>query len=267
MRTARALHLYTYRIYIYDLRKELIHLEYPDKLPFAEVEANYLSVCERVRRASGGRCGVLLATKTVSCEQMNLLAGGHAPLLIGENRVQELCEKYPFLDRERMEIHFIGHLQTNKVKQIIDKVSMIHSVDSLRLAEEIDRRAAGIGKVMDVLCEINIGREADKGGAMPEEAEELCARISALPALRLRGLMTMAPRQACESDNAPFFKETKEIYERIRASSPTYTHFDTLSMGMSDSYGIAAALGATVVRVGSAVFGKRSPLVPDVTDK
>lgn len=240
------------------IRKELIRLEYKDKLTNGEVEENYLEVSRRVSEASGGGCRVLLATKTVSCEQINFLAERHGHLLIGENRVQELCEKYPFLDRERLEIHFIGQLQTNKVKQIIDKVSMIHSVDSLHLAEEIDRRARAVGKVMDVLCEINIGREADKGGVMPEGAEKLCERIDALPGLRLRGLMTMAPKFEDAGDYAPYFSETKRIYERIRASRPTDTEFDTLSMGMSESYMSAASLGSTVVRVGSAVFGKRS---------
>lgn len=233
-------------------------MEYTDKLPDSEVEANYARVCESVRRASGGTCKVLLATKTVSSRQINYLAEKNGSLLIGENKVQELCEKFPTLDKARLEIHFIGHLQTNKVKQIIDKVDMIHSVDSLRLAEEIDRRAKGIGKIMDVLCEINIGREADKGGVMPDDAEMLCRQISELSGLRLRGIMTMAPKLENESDYVPHFTETQRIYERIRALSLKNTEFDTLSMGMSESYLTAAELGSTVVRVGSAVFGKRN---------
>lgn len=230
---------------------------YTDKLPYQKVKENYCEVCKTVSELSDGRCKVLLATKTVSVEQINRLALDNGCLLIGENKVQELCDKYPQLDKERLEIHFIGHLQTNKVKQIADKVTMIHSVDSLKLALEIDRRSREAGKRMDVLCEINIGREADKGGVLPEEAEKLCFVISKLENLRLRGIMTMAPKLENENDYVPYFEETQRLYERIRVSNPEFTDFDTLSMGMSESYKTAAKCGSTMVRVGSAVFGKR----------
>ena len=180
--------------------------------------------------------------------------------LIGENRVQELCDKYDRLRRELLEIHFIGYLQSNKVRQIIDKVDMIHSVDRLSLAEEINRRAMEKGLTMDILCEINIGREEEKGGVMPERAEEFCRQLAEFPNLRLRGIMTMAPKLENERDYLPYFEETKRIYDRLRETAIPNTLFDTLSMGMSESYGIAAECGSNLVRVGSAVFGKRPPM-------
>ena len=121
-------------------------MEYVDKLPDSEVAKNLAAVRERVEKASGGNCRLLLATKTVSPEQINFVAAECGHRLIGENRVQELCDKYDRLDREAIEMHFIGYLQSNKVRQIIDKVDMIHSVDRLSLALEIDRRAREIGR-------------------------------------------------------------------------------------------------------------------------
>ena len=139
-------------------------MEYLDKLSDAEVESNLRAVREKINAvatAEGG-CELLLATKTVSPRQINHVAALMGGCLVGENKAGELCDKYPYLDRERIRIHFIGHLQSNKVRQIIDKVEMIHSVDRRSLAEEIDRRAGERGIRMDVLCEINIGREAEK---------------------------------------------------------------------------------------------------------
>ena len=232
-------------------------MEYVDKLSCAEVKENLRLVRDKVEKASGGACRLLLATKTVSPEQINFAATECGHRLIGENRVQELCDKYDRLRRDLLEIHFIGYLQSNKVRQIIDKVDMIHSVDRLSLAEEINRRAAEKGIVMDVLCEINIGREAEKGGVMPERAEEFCMKLAKLPGIRLRGIMTMAPKLENENDYLPYFEETKRIYDRIKALQIPNTKFDTLSMGMSDSYTVAAECGSNLVRVGSAVFGKR----------
>lgn len=239
-------------------------MEYTDKLPNAEVLKNLSTVRDRVEKASGGACRLLLATKTVSPEQINHVALESGHRLIGENRVQELCDKYDRLRRDLLEIHFIGYLQTNKVKQIIDKVDMIHSVDRLSLAEEIDKRAKEKGRIMDVLCEINVGREAEKGGVIPEMAEEFCMQLSAFPRLRLRGIMTMAPKLEKETDYLPYFEETKRIYDRLKQKEIPNSLFDTLSMGMSESYGIAAACGSNMVRVGSAVFGKRQPICDNI---
>ena len=234
-------------------------MDYVDKLTNGEVRENLALVRERVDKASMGECRLLLATKTVSPEQINYVASECGHRLIGENRVQELCDKYDRLRRELLEIHFIGSLQTNKVKQIIDKVDMIHSVDRESLAAEINKRAAERGIRMDILCEINIGREAEKGGVMPERAEEFCRILSEFPSIRLRGIMTMAPKLQNENGYLPYFEETKRIYDRIRSLAIPNTLIDTLSMGMSDSYRVAAECGSNLVRVGSAVFGKRLP--------
>ena len=234
-------------------------MDYVDKLTNGEVRENLALVRERVDKASMGECRLLLATKTVSPEQINYVASECGHRLIGENRVQELCDKYDRLRRELLEIHFIGSLQTNKVKQIIDKVDMIHSVDRESLAAEINKRAAERGIRMDILCEINIGREAEKGGVMPERAEEFCRILSEFPSIRLRGIMTMAPKVQNENGYLPYFEETKRIYDRIRSLAIPNTLIDTLSMGMSDSYRVAAECGSNLVRVGSAVFGKRLP--------
>ena len=234
-------------------------MDYVDKLTNGEVRENLALVREMVDKASMVECRLLLATKTVSPEQINYVASECGHRLIGENRVQELCDKYDRLRRELLEIHFIGSLQTNKVKQIIDKVDMIHSVDRESLAAEINKRAAERGIRMDVLCEINIGREAEKGGVMPERAEEFCRILSEFPSIRLRGIMTMAPKLQNENGYLPYFEETKRIYDRIRSLAIPNTLIDTLSMGMSDSYRVAAECGSNLVRVGSAVFGKRLP--------
>ena len=239
-------------------------MEYADKLTCEQVRENLERVKAQVFGIQSKRtvgvgegCELLLATKTVSPEQINFVATECGHCLIGENRVQELCDKYDRLNREALTIHFIGYLQSNKVRQIIDKVDMIHSVDRLSLALEIDRRARERGIRMDVLCEINIGREAEKGGVIPEQAEEFCLKIAELQGIRLRGIMTMAPKLENEEDYRPYFEETRRIYEEIRAKSIPNTAFDVLSMGMSESYRAAAMLGSTLVRVGSAVFGKR----------
>ena len=234
-------------------------MEYVDKLSDEEAEENLRAARQKIfdETAGAGDCEILLATKTVSPGQINRVTLATGNCLIGENRVQELCDKYPYLDRERLRIHFIGHLQTNKVKQIIDKVEMIHSLDRESLALEINRRAEEAGLVMDVLCEINIGREAEKSGVLPEKAEELCEMLAGLPHLRLRGVMTMAPKLESEAEYELYFRETRQIYERIRAKDLPNTQIDTLSMGMSESYTVAARCGATVVRLGGAVFGRR----------
>lgn len=218
----------------------------------------FKTVREKINIASGGREVTLLAaTKTVSAETVNLAIKEEGLRYIGENKVQELVEKYPNIDREGVEIHFIGGLQTNKVRQIIDKVDMIQSLDSIRLAREIDKRVAAIGKVMRVLVEINIGREPEKGGIMPEEAESFIREAARLPNIKIEGLMTMAPAKITEVEYERYFTEVKEIYEKMKALNIEGTDMKILSMGMSESYEAAARCGANLVRVGSALFGKR----------
>lgn len=222
------------------------------------VETNLGGVLSRIRQASGGReVMLLLATKTVSAEVINELSARKGHLLIGENKAQELLEKYEALEKDRLTVHFIGHLQTNKVRQIIDKVEMIHSLDRIELAKEISKRAVAKGKRMQVLIEINIGRENDKGGVMPEDTEALVREAAKLPGLDIRGLMTMAPAKISGEEYRRYFTETKEIFDRIASLEIEGVKMETLSMGMSESYTEAAECGATLVRVGSAVFGKR----------
>ncbi len=147
---------------------------------------------------------LIAATKTVPAPVINYAVSELGLTVIGENRVQELLDKYEALD-PRPEIHFIGSLQCNKVKYIIDKVKMIHSVDSVKLAEEISRRAEARGIVMDVTAEVNIGREAAKGGVMPEEAVDFALRISELPGISVRVIMTLDPKFDEKSDYKNFF--------------------------------------------------------------
>ena len=204
-----------------------------------------------------GRTPLLIAaTKTVPAEVINYAASELGLTDIGENRVQELLDKYDRLDPS-LRIHFIGQLQTNKVKYIIDRVSMIHSVDSVKLAEEISRRAESAGRVMDVTAEVNIGREHSKGGVMPEEAVDFALRIAELPGISVRGFMTMAPKCDEKSDYIKYFEETYRFFVDFLRKTRHNIIEPVLSMGMSDSYDIAARCGATAVRVGTALFGHR----------
>lgn len=201
---------------------------------------------------------LLAATKGVDAESINYAHRELGLTHIGENKAQELVLKYPQLDKEGLHVHFIGHLQTNKVKQIIDKVEMIHSLDSIGLAEEINKRAGAIGKRMPVLVEINIAREPEKGGVFPENAEDFIREVSRLAWIHVKGLMTMAPAGCSESEYTRYFTEVRTLYEHIKSLGIPEVSAEVLSMGMSDSYECAVSCGATLVRVGSAIFGKRA---------
>lgn len=200
---------------------------------------------------------ILLASKYASAEDMNFLYRECGMRLFGENRVQSLLEKYDRLD-SGIELHFIGSLQKNKVKYIADKVTMIHSVDSLSLAGEIDRQCAKLGRKMDILAEVNIGREESKGGVMPEDMPSFIDSLYSFSNIRLRGIMTMAP--VCENaeEYRNYFRETYDIYIDNYIKNPhNIKGFEcepVLSMGMSGSYREAIAEGATLIRVGRAVF-------------
>jgi len=175
---------------------------------------------------------------------------------IGENRVQEIMEKYEHV--KPVKWHLIGHLQKNKVKYIIDKVSLIHSVDSLGLAEEINKQAAKIGKVQDILIQVNVSGEESKFGVEPEECAELCENIAKLPNVKICGLMTVAPFIDDEELLAKVFNGLRQISLDISANLTDTVYMDELSMGMTNDYPIAVANGATMVRVGTAIFGKRN---------
>ncbi len=206
---------------------------------------------------------LLAVTKTVPVEVINYAIDELGVTAIGENRVQELLEKYDQLHKPKsgkLEIHLIGSLQTNKVKYIIDKVDMIESVDSLKLAAEIDRQAKKHGLTMDILVEVNIGREPQKGGVMPEELEQFIDDLSQFSSIRLRGLMTIAPKCDQNSDYIKFFEETFQYFLDIsnkKAHNIYGANFDVLSMGMSGSYREALKCGSNEIRLGSTIFGAR----------
>lgn len=221
----------------------------------------FAAVCDCRRRISqaaeaAGRQadGILLeaVTKTVPFERVNLALEAGVDLL-GENRVQECVQKAPFYRCDPGKVHFIGHLQTNKIRDVIDRVSMVESVDSLRLAGALNEAAGKRGRILDVLIQVNIGREETKGGFLPEGLSEAVKEISAFPALRIRGLMAIPPRG--EGDLC--FGRMEELYQGF-LSTPAGKDFSTLSMGMTEDFETAVKYGSTLVRVGRGIFGQRS---------
>lgn len=206
----------------------------------AEAKAKYRSPEDNVR--------IMAVTKTVAPEAINHAIELGIDLL-GENRVQEYLSKADFYDKSA-EVQFIGHLQTNKVKYIINTVSMIQSVDSLRLGQEISRLAVKNGRTMDILCEVNIGGEDSKSGVDPKELSELIGGLKQLDGIRIRGLMTIPP----PSDSDIFLGRMKELYDSVKAQ---YPDMDTLSMGMTHDYAEAIKYGSTLVRIGTGLFGAR----------
>lgn len=227
---------------------------------FQSLEENLKVVRHRMEEAAvrSGRdprdITLLAATKTVPAEVINRGIGlgiGH----IGENRVQELLDKYDALlpcDRQ-----FIGHLQTNKVKYLIGRVSMIQSVDSRHLAKEISRLSAAHGTVTDVLIEVNIGGEESKSGVLPQNLDELLPQVAALPGLRVRGLMAIPPICENREETMRYFSNMYKYFIDIKSKKIDNVTMDYLSMGMSADYAEAILCGANMVRVGSALFGAR----------
>lgn len=206
---------------------------------------------ESARTLCGKEERVLLvaATKGRSAQEIeSALAWGCDAA--GENRVQELLEKFPLAKNALF--HFIGVLQRNKVKYLVDKVSLIQSVDSIALAQEIDSRFAKAGKVIDILIEVNIGREAQKSGVLEEELNAFIESLLPLKNLRLRGLMTVMPMGAPKE----IYLYMRALYEQTKKDL-NLAHFDILSMGMSDDYKVAVLCGSNMVRIGRAIFGER----------
>ena len=192
------------------------------------------------------------ATKTIDADTINL-AVSNGLEVVAENKVQEFREKTDKISGAKQ--HFIGHLQTNKVKYLVGKVELIHSVDSLKLAEEISRVAKNRQVVQDVLLEINVGGELSKSGISPENAIEFYQTVKKLDKIKVRGLMAMLPK----TDDQLYLKnlvlKMREIYDIIRKTDENITY---LSVGMSADYKIAISNGANVIRVGSLIFGKRN---------
>ena len=224
------------------------------------IRENLETVRETMRLACQ-RCGrreddvtLIAVTKFVGTDRI-LEAVQAGVTEIGENRAQEFTEKLTFYKQNRLRAHFIGQLQTNKVKYICGKADLIQSVDREPLLDAIHAYAAKNDLVQDVLIEVNIGREAQKGGVPPEALEPLAERIATLGHVRLRGLMCVPPAAEKEAVR-PYFREMRTWFERLKSAYPALP-IDTLSMGMSHDYDVAIEEGATTVRVGTAIFGPR----------
>ena len=200
---------------------------------------------------------IMAVVKTRTVEEINFAIRECGVTLIGENRVQELLSHYEALDKSAR-IHLIGSLQKNKVKYIIDKVEMIESLDSLSLAAEIDRHAKKHGLVMPVLIEVNIGKEESKGGILPEELPAFCEDLRAFENIAPMGLMTIAPIQTEKEGYRPYFSEMQNLLKNEFSMHFPDVKNPKLSMGMSGSYEIALKYGATTVRLGEGLFGKRA---------
>jgi len=198
---------------------------------------------------------LVAVTKTQSVETLeNAYAAGVRT--VGENRVQELTAKWPSFE-DRFEWHIIGHLQTNKVKYIIDKVALIHSVDSLKLAQEISRQAAKIGKVMPVLIQVNPAEEETKFGLSTDEVETLVREVAVLPGIKIQGLMTIAPFVEDEGLLRKVFSDMRRLFDHLKDAAIPGVEMKHLSMGMTHDFEIAIEEGATMVRIGSGIFGER----------
>lgn len=231
-----------------------------EKLSAEEFDLNYQGVLKRLKSAAekSGRdiseITLLAATKTVDADTINY-AIEKGITHIGENRVQELISKHGLLRPAHS--HFIGHLQTNKVKDIIDKVEMIESVDSIRLANEISKQAQKRGIIMDVLLEINIGGEESKSGFAPEDAEKAVGEVTKLDGIRVKGLMTIPPATDLPEESRKYFREMYKLFIDIRGKNIDNSNMSVLSMGMSNDFDIAVEEGANLVRVGTSLFGRR----------
>ena len=213
------------------------------------------AVMETLKRESEpwGRCPKLIAVTKYSTPEEILPLAELNVTDIGENRVQSLREKLPFLEG-KFSIHHIGQLQSNKVKYIIKDVCLIHSLDHASLAQEIDRQAQKAGIRMPVLLQVNIAREPQKGGVAEEELFPFLRECARLPGLRVKGLMTMMPLGAAEDTIVHYFTRMRALLDQCRQEAVQGTEMTELSMGMSQDYALAARCGATMVRVGSALF-------------
>ena len=199
---------------------------------------------------------LLLATKTVSADKIKqALEAGEA--LIGENKVQELEKKYSLLQDENIEWHFIGHLQTNKVKQILKYVTCIHSVDRMKLGRVLHKELTKENRKLDILVQVNTSYEESKFGVAPEETLNLIEQLSKLDTLNIKGLMTIGKLTTNDKETRDCFRLLKSIQQQVIEQSYPGVEMDILSMGMSGDYEIAIEEGATIIRVGTAIFGER----------
>ena len=226
-----------------------------------EIEANILNIRQRIA-AAAARAGrdpsgirLMAVRKTVEPERIRSALDAGITLL-GENYVQEAREKISAVGRSA-EWHMIGHLQTNKAKYVVHLFDWIHSVDRLDLARELDKRAGGHNRLLNVLIEVNVSGEASKNGAQPSGVPELVRQISTLPNLAVRGLMTMPPYSDNPENSRPYFQALRRLRDEINAAAVPNVRMDELSMGMTDDFEVAIEEGATIIRVGRAIFGQR----------
>lgn len=226
------------------------------------IQAVQAKLTAAAQRAGRNPADIVLcaATKVQTDETIRAaIAGGIR--VCGENRVQELTAHLEANAYEGAQVHFIGHLQTNKVKQVVGKVALIHSVDSERLLRAIDAQAEKLAVVQDILLEVNIAREESKGGCLPEQVQALAELAGSLAHVRLRGLMAIPPVSAQPGANRPYFQQMRQLFVDMKEKmSDNQSSMDCLSMGMSGDYEDAIAEGATLVRVGTALFGPRPPM-------
>lgn len=221
----------------------------------AQVEARVQAACDRCGRKREEVTLIAVSkTKPVDMLQSVYDTGTRD---FGENKVQEMCDKMEVLP-EDIRWHMIGHLQTNKVKYIVGRTALIHSVDSLRLAEEIEKQAAKKDVTVPILIEVNIAEEESKFGIHKEETISLVREIASLPHLLIRGLMTIAPYVENPEDNRSYFREIKQLSVDIASENIDNVSMDVLSMGMTGDYEVAIEEGATMVRVGTGIFGERN---------
>ena len=227
-----------------------------------DIKYNYDFINEKIAEAAmkAGKTRdditFLSATKTVEPEYINY-AISLGLSYIGENKVQELLSKYDQYNLENCSLQFIGHLQSNKVRQIAGKVDLIQSIDSMKLAKEVSKCSLKNNITSDILVEVNIGKEENKSGVMPEMLEELVEEISTLPAVNVKGLMTIPPICEKKDEIRRYFEKMNRLFLDISSKKLDNVSMDILSMGMSSDYYEAILEGANMVRIGSALFGNR----------
>lgn len=227
-----------------------------------DIKYNYDFINEKIAEAAmkAGKTRdditFLSATKTVEPEYINY-AISLGLSYIGENKVQELLSKYDQYNLENCSLQFIGHLQSNKVRQIVGKVDLIQSIDSMKLAKEVSKCSLKNNITSDILVEVNIGKEENKSGVMPEMLEELVEEIITLPAVNVKGLMTIPPICEKKDEIRRYFEKMNRLFLDISSKKLDNVSMDILSMGMSSDYYEAILEGANMVRIGSALFGNR----------
>lgn len=219
-----------------------------------EINDRILQACERADR-SPDEVTLIAVSKTKPLSALSE-AYEEGARDFGENKVQEICEKYPEMPKDAR-FHMIGHLQTNKVTQVIDKVVLIHSVDSVHLAEKIEKEAAKRQITADILLEVNVAREESKFGLLLEEVVPTLEMIREFPHIHVKGLMTIAPNVEVPEENRKYFRKLYQLYVDIKSKNIDNGTMSVLSMGMTGDFEVAIEEGATMIRVGTGIFGSR----------